>query len=546
MESTDFIIIGSGIAGFRAAIELGSRGRVVLITKSRAVESNTEYAQGGIAAAISDEDEIGLHYEDTIRAGDGLCNEAAVRILAEEGPARIQELIDWGTAFDREGIKLALTREAAHSRDRILHAHGDSTGREINRTLMRKVRSLPNVRLLPYSFATRLLMGSRGCEGVSYQEEKTRKIRELQARALLLATGGLGTAYRETTNPVIATGDGYALAFESGAAVADMEFVQFHPTALRLEGAPHFLLSEALRGEGGRLRNANGEAFMQGYHPLGDLAARDVVSRSIFREAQKEGGSTIFLDLTHLQAGFIQKRFPRIYKTCLAFGLDIAQEWIPVFPAAHYMMGGLYTDLNCNTSLPGLFAAGEVACNGVHGANRLASNSLLEGLVYGARAGQAMAGEASDPRPSGTAVLGREAWEHRWQEEESAGRKAWVQSEMSERVGIIRSKKNLQTALSTLQGMPFSTLQHKTVQEVNNLLTNARLIAAMALLRIESRGAHFREDHPSRDDRHWRRRLLARLDTSRNEVVYEALEQLGENEPAAARPPGAGKKLAPS
>ena len=541
MENTDFIIIGSGIAGFRAAIELGLHNQVVLVTKSRTNESNTEYAQGGIAAAMSDEDEIGLHYEDTIRAGDGLCTEAAVGVLVEEGPGRIQELIEWGTQFDREGLKLAFTREAAHSRRRILHAHGDSTGREINRTLMRKVHSFANVSVLPHSSAIRLLVGPKGCEGVCYLEERTGRPRELRARAVLLATGGLGMIYREMTNPDIATGDGYALAFEAGAALSDMEFVQFHPTALRRKGLPHFLLSEALRGEGGRLKNANGEAFMQNYHPLGDLAPRDVVSRSIFVEAQKGGEERVFLDLTELPPAALRKRFPGIYQTCLAFGLDITREWIPVFPAAHYMMGGVYTDLWCRTTIPKLFAAGEVACNGVHGANRLASNSLLEGLVYGARAGLAMADEANEFSIPQVVTLARESWQKQYQEHEEPARREEIQSVMSDQVGIERSGDGLQIALSKLDEIPFSRRPLRPSQEGNSLLTNARLIARMALFRKESRGAHYRTDYPNRDDDHWRRRVLVSYAQTEKQVIYQAWEDLEQ-----AQTVGATSTSAPS
>lgn len=523
MEHADFIVIGSGIAGLRAAIELGPHGRVVLLTKSRTDESNTGYAQGGIAAAMSDEDEIGLHYEDTIRAGDGLCDETAVRALVEEGPTCIRELIDWGAQFDREGVRLAFAREGAHSRRRVLHAQGDSTGREISRTLTQKLQSFPGVRVLPYSFALRLLVGPGGCEGVSYLEEKTGQIRELCAPAVLLATGGLGRVYRDTTNPDIATGDGYALAFQAGAALVDMEFVQFHPTALHLEGAPSFLLSETLRGEGAILRNSRGEVFMKKYHPLAELASRDVVSRSIFMEARQNG--PVFLDLSHLDPAHMQRRFPRIYQTCLRFGLDITRQQIPVFPAAHYMMGGVYTDLCCRTTIPGLFAAGEVACNGVHGANRLASNSLLEGLVYGARAGRAMAGEVPAVRAARTAGRARGAWMNSGRPLETHVGRNVVQEVMSEKVGIVRSGPSLLQALSCLNEIPFCGLPTKEGQEVDNMLVNARLIAGSALQRTESRGGHYRADYPQRDDRKWKRRFLVRYLESRGEIVYETLEE---------------------
>lgn len=532
MQEADFLIIGSGIAGLRAAIEVEARARVVVLTKSRTDESNTEYAQGGIAAAMSDEDEIGLHYQDTMGAGDGLCHEAAVRCLVEEGPLRIQELIDWGTEFDREGLKLAFTREAAHSRKRILHAQGDSTGREISRTLQRKVESFKNIRILPFSLALELLVGEEGCEGVRFLEEKTGKVREIRCRALLLASGGLGMVYRETTNPAIATGDGYSLAFAAGAALMDMEFVQFHPTALQLPGAPHFLLSEALRGEGAVLRNTRGERFMHRYHRLAELAPRDVVARSLFQETQQTASDRVFLDLTHLAPSFLQSRFPRIYRTCLELGLDISREWIPVFPAAHYMMGGVYTDLHGRTTLPGLLAAGEVACNGVHGANRLASNSLLEGLVYGARAGRALLGKAPPLSLEPGLQLAREAWTRKYDRESVQTRQSRIRSLLSEKVGIVRSADGLQAACCELDRIPFSSQLSRDGQEFNSLLCNARLIARAALLRCESRGAHYRVDWPHRDDKNWRRHLLVRFDAAAGQVIYQTWHGVEAEAPA--------------
>src|SRR6185437_680055 len=354
----------------RAAIELAEAGRVLVIAKNSLRESSSEYAQGGIAAALSDDDRVELHEQDTIYAGDGLCNVEAVHILVEEAPAAIQQLIEWGTEFDREGSKLVFAREGAHSRNRVLHAHGDSTGHEIARALYKKASSFPNVRFETYSAMVDL--------------------DNIEAQAVLLATGGLGAVYRETTNPAVATGDGVAMAWRAGADISNMEFIQFHPTALHIEGAPRFLLSEALRGEGAVLRNKDAEAFMHRYHEMRDLAPRDVVSRAIVAEMQRTGSPHVWLDLTARGSKFIHERFPRIFETCLRYGLDLGREPAPVHPAAHYAMGGVETGLDGRTSLPGLFAAGEVACTGVHGANRLASNSLLEGLVYGARAGRAM------------------------------------------------------------------------------------------------------------------------------------------------------------
>lgn len=516
---TDFVVVGSGIAGLRAAIELVSKGEVWILTKARPAESNTEYAQGGIAAALSDEDEISLHYEDTLRAGDGLCNQEAVRVLVEEGPGRIQELIDWGVAFDRQGNRLAFAREGAHSRKRVLHAHGDSTGREINRTLLNRLQSLGRAKVLPYAFATRLLLEEDRCQGVEYFHEEDRTFRRIQSRAVILATGGLGVVYRQTTNPDIATGDGYALAFQAGAALADLEFVQFHPTALHLKGAPSFLLSEALRGEGGRLINRAGRPFMPDYHPLGDLAPRDVVARAIVEEVRRVGGECAYLDLTHLEPEFLRQRFPRIYSTCRRFGLDITRDRVPVFPAAHYMMGGVYTDLWGRTTVPGLWAAGEVACNGVHGANRLASNSLLEGLVFGARSGRAVAqrGEG-DWKPAGQMLAGL-PWSRRTRA--GAPEREIIREQMSCHVGIVRSRESLQPALDFFNALPMTPVLDRRSFEYNSLLTLARLISWSALLRTESRGAHFRSDFPQKDDENWRCRILTRYDTQQEQVVAQ-------------------------
>jgi L-aspartate oxidase len=386
----DYAVVGSGVAGLRAAIELSSAGTVLVLAKSNLSDSATAWAQGGIAVALSDEDEIGLHEQDTLNAGDGLCRPESVALLVEEGPKYITQLIEWGTEFDRAGTKLAFTREAAHSRSRILHAHGDSTGREISRALLARAHTIPHLHLRAHSFTTGLIVENGRVVGLRFIDENDGSLHEVRAGAVLLATGGLGQIYRETTNPEVATGDGMAIAYEAGAVLSDMEFVQFHPTALAIKGAPRFLLSEALRGEGGILRNINLERFMKRYAEAQELAPRDVVARAIVSEMHRTQAEHVYLDMTAKSAEFLQKRFPRIYSTCLSYGLDLATDMAPVCPAAHYMMGGVKTDLWGRTSLPGLYAAGETADTGVHGANRLASNSLLEGLVFGARSGQAM------------------------------------------------------------------------------------------------------------------------------------------------------------
>jgi L-aspartate oxidase len=340
---TDFLVIGSGVAGLRAAIELSRHGRVLIVTKDIPTESSTEYAQGGVAVALSDEDEVGIHFEDTIKAGAGLCRKEAVAVLVEEGPARILELIEWGAEFDKEGAKLAFTREAAHSRKRVVHAGGDSTGKEMERVLISKVKFLSSVTASRFSTAVDLVIQDGMCKGASIL--RGTDFITAYAKATVLATGGAGQIFSRTTNPSVATGDGVALAYRAGAVLQDMEFVQFHPTALFIPTAPQFLLSEAMRGEGALLRDAKGELFMQRYHSDAELAPRDVVSRAIISQIIETRSSHVSLDLRHLDAEFVKKRFPRIYQTCLKYDLDITKDLIPVSPAAHYMMGGVKTDL---------------------------------------------------------------------------------------------------------------------------------------------------------------------------------------------------------
>ncbi len=500
-ETVDFLIIGSGVAGLRAAIELAPRGDVVVVTKDRPSESSTEYAQGGIAAVMSDEDEVGIHLEDTLKAGDGLCRQEAVKTLVEEGPDRIQELISWGAAFDREGVKLSLTLEAAHSRRRILHAHGDSTGRELERVLLDKARSLPSVRKYPYAFTVDLIVRDSRCHGAYVLRDG--KITALFARATILATGGAGQVYSRTTNPQVATGDGMAIAFRAGAHLEDMEFVQFHPTSLFAPKAPQFLLSESMRGEGAVLLNIRGERFMEGYHPMAELAPRDVVSRAIISEMVKTESDHVYLDLRHMGKDFVTKRFPMIYETCMRFDINIAEDLIPVSPAAHYIMGGVKTDLEGRTNLSGLFAAGEVACTGVHGANRLASNSLLEGLVFGARAGRAAADapvrQAADAehRQDVSAIPSADEI-----------RKA-LRAAMWERAGIIRcagslgdARRRIHSYIDVIKG----NYRTRHELELKNMLTVASLIVEAALAREGSVGAHYRSDHKDRGT-DWKRHI---------------------------------------
>jgi L-aspartate oxidase len=500
--ATDYIVVGAGVAGLRAAIEASSAGRVLVLAKKEVTESATQYAQGGVAVALSDEDQIELHLQDTLTAGDGLCNVAATTLLVQEGPRRIEELIAWGVEFDRAGTKLAFTREAAHSRNRVLHAQGDSTGREIARTLWGKAGSLKQVTICEFAFITELLVEDGRVCG-AWVIDDTGKLHVVRAAGVLLATGGLGNVYRNSTNPGVATGDGIAMAFRAGAEISDMEFIQFHPTALYLRGAPRFLLSEALRGEGAYLRNGSLERFMPKYHALAELAPRDVVARAIAHELEvsRAKDPAVYLDLTHLQNRKLDQRFPRIHATCLQYNVDISTDLIPVRPAAHYAMGGVRTDLDGRTNLPGLYAAGEAACTGVHGANRLASNSLLEGLVYGARAGAAMGAQRTAAKPAAAEVPAQNA--------PSAGDGAdpeeairRIQELMWRDVGIVRNAHSLRRSLDELQQTQDSLASHtRRGWEARNLHQTASLIARSALARQESRGAHYRTDFPAHDDR---------------------------------------------
>lgn len=511
--TADYLIVGSGIAGLRAAVELASSGRVLVLTKSDPGAGSTGYAQGGIAAACGPDDSPALHAQDTLAAGDGLCDPGAVATLVEEGPRYVEQLLEWGADFDRKaGGELDLAREGAHSVRRVLHAR-DATGREIARVLARRLTGLSTVQVIDHALVVQVIVEEGEAVGVRYLDAHGR-LSEARARATLLATGGAGQVFRETTNPSVATGDGVALAYLAGAQVADLEFVQFHPTVLNVPGAPRYLLSEALRGEGAVLINENGERFMARYDPSGDLAARDRVARAIVRESARTG-APVYLSLAHLPAVEVHARFPHISDLCRQVGLDLARDRLPVGPAAHYLMGGVATDTDGRTSIPRLFAAGEVASTGVHGANRLASNSLLEGLVFGGRAAESMAraragdwpgrGPAGppDPPPLGDAY-------------ETTIDEAALRDVTWSRAGIFRDGAGLKDAAHRLEegwdalaaairrGAGFTAAGWRRA----SLLTVARLIVRAALRREESRGAHSRTDFPETDDLHWKRRVF--------------------------------------
>jgi L-aspartate oxidase len=504
---TDFIVIGSGVAGLRASIEIASSGaNVTVLTKDKASESNTEYAQGGVAVVLAEDDEAELHEDDTLVAGAGLCDEEAVETLVTEGTNYIKQLIDWGTEFDREGGKLVFTQEAAHSRRRIIHAHGDSTGKEIVRALIARAAREKAINMLPFANTESLIVEDGRCTGVRFLDPVLRAPREITARAVIMCTGGAGQLFQHTTNPPVATGDGMAMGYFAGAEMADMEFIQFHPTALSVEGAPRFLLSEAMRGEGGILRNVSGERFMPRYDERAELAPRDIVSRSIVAEMRRTGTREVFLDMTALDEEFLKHRFPKIYETCALFGLNIAEDKLPVSPASHYCMGGVRTDLWGRSTVAGLYAAGEVSCTGVHGANRLASNSLLEGLVFGARAGEAAVREnVSYRRPASTIITATSESGSPGNSIATAVKKR-VKRVMWERVGILRDKDSLRRALDEFHQIGRARLSTSS----RNFVTLATLVTEAALWREESRGGHFRSDFPEQREE-WRVHSVQRL-----------------------------------
>ena len=526
----DFLVMGAGVAGLRAAVELARHGDVLVVTKESVAESNTHYAQGGIAVAMEGDQDIALHLEDTVNAGDGLVYRPAAEVLVAEGPVRVAELIEWGANFDRAGGdkagELLRTREGAHSLARILHANGDATGAEISRSLAAFALAHKRIRFAEWTTVTGLVVAD-GRVIASDLLDREHHMNRVSARSVLIAAGGTGQVYSDTTNPAVATGDGIALAAQAGAALADMEFYQFHPTAFSFPGAPRFLLSEALRGEGAILRNDRGERFMDRYHPLLELAPRDVVARAITREGMGSAPGefrVVHLDMRSVKGIDLHHRFPGISAFLAKYGLDLSRDLIPVRPAAHYLMGGIRTDLAGRTNLPGLYAAGEAACTGVHGANRLASNSLLEGLVFGARAAQSMLDDglphgqlAEAPMPQSEPLTSDE--ETRL--EEIIAR---LQASMWSYAGLLRDEQTLRQGFAAQEDCAADLArighgkQSRRLAEALAMSRIAHVILASALARTESRGAHFRNDFPRREDENFRKHSVVGSD---GKVVFE-------------------------
>lgn len=509
---TDFLIVGSGIAGLYTSLKICDKGEVILLTKSKLKESNTEYAQGGIAVALGDKDSPRLHMEDTLKAGANFCDPEAVEVLVTEGPKCVEELIELGTKFDKIEGKYKTTLEAAHQRPRILHARGDATGAEIEESLSQKVINENKIKIRENILVIDILTEHSTCYGLLALDSNTNKIIAYLAKATILASGGAGQLFSNTTNPDVATGDGIALAYRGGAKVTDLEFIQFHPTALYHQGSPKFLISEAVRGEGAILKNIKGEPFMSSYHPQAELAPRDIVARAITDQMRKTKSDYVYLDATGIKDKFTQ-RFPTIYKNCITLDINPEKEYIPVAPAAHYTMGGIKTDTWGQTNLTNLYACGECTSTGVHGANRLASNSLLEGLVFGNRITQKIKENKSlfsqkidkeinisynTPRES---IRGFDPKQI----------KKELQKLMWNKVGIIRNSFDLKKVRKKISEWKFifkSKLKTTEDFELANLITLADLITNSALQREESRGAHYREDFPDRDDVNWKKHII--------------------------------------
>ncbi len=537
---TDVLVIGGGLAGLRAANAVSPNQSVLVVTKDELRESNSNYAQGGIAGVLDPDDCFESHVNDTLVAGGNLCDRGVVEMVVREGPRRIEELVRWGTRFDEEQGELALGREGGHSYERIVHAFGDATGREIMRAVIGRTREMPNIDIWENTFTLDLLTYEGRCRGAVIVGSDGRPLM-VWAKETILCTGGTGQVYRESTNPPVATGDGVAAAYRAGVELRDMEFVQFHPTVLYIAGSSRSLITEAIRGEGAHLVDSSGHRFMPEFDSRAELAPRDIVSQSIVRQMEQTKHPSVYLDLSHLDPDRVRSRFPGIAEVCGKFGLDITSDRIPVRPGAHYMIGGVTVDRQGRTSLPGLWAAGEVTSSGLHGANRLASNSLLEGLVYGVLAGEAASRSAAEGPHKMIATRIQHAAEPREEAFDVADVRVSLKSLMGRRVGVQRDAAGLREAAESIRSFasyvmsrPFHTVEG---WELQNLLALAGCIVSSALVRAESRGVHLRQDFPRPDDGQWRRHLTMQVD------VNGGHPQLG---PVLADPLGPGPEVAPA
>lgn len=507
----DVLIVGGGLAGLRAANAVDPRLSILVVTKDALLQSNSNYAQGGIAGVLDPEDRFEEHVADTLTAGGELCDPAVVEMVVREAPRRINELIEWGTRFDEEEGSLVLGREGGHSRHRIVHALGDATGKEVMRAVTERTRRLVNVQIWENTFTLDLLTHQAACRGaLVYNKEHGKTL--VWSKQTIVCTGGAGQIYRESTNPPVATGDGHAICYRAGAELRDMEFMQFHPTVLYIAGSGRSLITEAMRGEGAHLVDRNDYRFMPDYDPRGELAPRDIVSQAIVTQMEKTRHGSVYLDLSHLDPKYVRLRFPGIAAECAKFGIDIATDRIPVRPGAHYMIGGVTVDLTGRTSVPNLWAAGEVTSSGLHGANRLASNSLLEGLVYGVHAGEGAARAALDsPDDFQLVPLVNPPAPHSGEELDLADISNSLKSLMGRAAGVRRRGEELSDALEAIADWSSYVLPRQFADirgwELQNMLLVGRLMVEAALAREESRGVHLRTDFPNLDDAHWKRHI---------------------------------------
>ncbi|QDT03912.1 L-aspartate oxidase [Rubripirellula lacrimiformis] len=511
----DVLVIGGGLAGLRAANAVESHQSVLVVTKDKLRESNSNYAQGGIAGVLDPDDCFESHVSDTLAAGGNLCDLEIVNMVIREGPRRIEELVRWGTQFDHSDGELMLGREGGHSRERIVHAHGDATGAEVMRAVIERTRKAANIDIWENAFTADLLTYDGRCRGALIYDQLGQPVM-VWAKETILCTGGAGQVFRESTNPSVATGDGTSLAYRAGVELRDMEFIQFHPTVLYIAGSSRSLITEAVRGEGAHLVDTNGHRFMPEYDGRAELAPRDVVSQSIIRQMAATKHSNVYLDLSHLDPKHVLSRFPGIAEACKTFGLDITSDRIPVRPGAHYLIGGVSVDRQGRTSLPGLWAAGEVTSSGLHGANRLASNSLLEGLVYGAHAGEAASRMAAEQRSKLEALPISHPVHDGAESFDVADVRVSLKSLMGRLAGVERTEQGLREAEDSIRSFAAYVMPHQFTSvegwELQNLLLTASFIVDAAQVRNESRGVHFRSDFPVPDDDHWRCHLTMRVD----------------------------------